>query len=178
MRRLIHPGIYKKPETKQISWADTFNILRDVVSGCRRYMSSDERDIAMFVFERTCMFGKERESIPLRHFTDGIMSSDGDPLSAPVAMSRTNLLMALNHLERKGILKITKDATRASIYQIARFDELDLDAIAEYMMQHQPKVFMAINGRLYSRELAVKRVMGVVKKSNARITVRRQAANS
>jgi hypothetical protein len=58
-------------------WGLFVPILREVIFANRIYMTEREQQVLLFIYQRTRMYGKEWESIPLRHFTKGVCSRTG-----------------------------------------------------------------------------------------------------
>lgn len=63
-----------------------------------------EFKVLMFIYDRSLGFRKLIESIPYRHFFDGVISSNGDRITFGVGLGETALKKALRGLERKGVI--------------------------------------------------------------------------
>lgn len=114
----------------------------------RQYMDLYERETMSFIFGRTCMYGKEWENIPIRHFMHGVFDGEGCVVIGPVAVSKTNLLRSLKLLQTKGLIEVRKSLTGATNYRIKKAAEIDHDHVIAVMRREQPRVFTAIQNRL------------------------------
>lgn len=78
--------------------------------------------VFQFINMRTYKYGKIAESIPVRHFVDGVYTRNGDLLHAGLGMSRSTVKSALHDLEDMGLVKVTSahndDGQLANIYEI------------------------------------------------------------
>lgn len=119
----------------------------------RLYLDLYERETLAFIFGRTSLFFKEWETIPLRHFMEGVRSADGATVMSPIAMSETKLLESLKHLEHKGIIEVRRHPVNASQYRIRAFSEIDQTSLLTYMQRHQPKQYQSIIGRHFRQEM-------------------------
>lgn len=122
-------------------WGDYFDILRDVVWGKTQFLDLYEQTTLFFILRRTWYWGKEWEFIPLRHFTNGIWTKDGDDcVTPPIRISETKLIQAIKSLEGKCIIEIDRKVARTSRYRIRRWAEIDDHKIFEYIVLYQPKM--------------------------------------
>lgn len=129
-------------------WSRVFDTVRDVMFEFYRFCDIYERDVLNFIYARTQLFAKHWESIPLRHFMEGIVSHEGVVVQPPVCMSETNLLRSIKYLTEKGILEVRKETGAASQYRIRMFEEVSMEHISSYMFRHQPKIAQSIWGRI------------------------------
>lgn len=112
-----------------------------------------ERDVLQFIYNRTCMWNKEWEIIPLRHFMEGVREKSGVIVAAPVAMGEPKLLESLRSLEGKGFIKVKRTPRQPSLYKITDSEEIDLDHALDYMRMFQTKDFMSNFGKLGKRQI-------------------------
>lgn len=75
-------------------------------------LSPTELRVLLIVNERTLRYNKEEEIIPIRHFTEGVYSRDGDLITNPIPANRSTIVRAYQALVDKQILIVTKHATR------------------------------------------------------------------
>src|SRR4051794_15840925 len=80
-------------------WNRFYDTARDVLFGCRIYLSDAEEKVASFIFQRTRMYGKDWETIPLRHFTDGVWSQKGGMSCSRLPMKAATVIQAIRHLK-------------------------------------------------------------------------------
>lgn len=125
-------------------WDQLFDVIRDVLFGCRIYLSDAEEKIVLFVLQRTRMYGKEWEKIPLRHFTEGVWSQRGGAICSRLVLKTSTVMEAIRHLKAKGIIQVREHPTRAFAYRLAAPNELNHHAILVYIREKQPTQFAAL----------------------------------
>lgn len=119
-------------------WNELTTIYLDTIKKVRPYITPDEHLVLMFIFERTYGYKKDRETIPLRHFMQGVRTAGGEIVTTRVGLSKTNLLRAIRHLENKCI--IFSDYMRrggATYYGINQSHEIDYRMIQRYISSEQ-----------------------------------------
>jgi len=125
-------------------WGQLFDVIRDVLFGCRIYLSDAEEKVVLFVLQRTRMYGKEWEKIPLRHFTEGVWSQRGGAICSRLVLKTSTVMEAIRHLKAKGIVQVREHPTRAFAYRLANPNEINHHAILVYIREKQPTQFAAL----------------------------------
>jgi len=138
--------------TSRAKWGQLYDIIRDVLFGCRIYLSDAEEKVALFVFQRTRMYGKEWEKIPLRHFTEGVWSQRGGAICSRLVLKTSTVMEAIRHLKGKGLIQVREHPTRAFSYRVAAPNELNHHAILVYIREKQPAQFSALLHQLRRNE--------------------------
>jgi hypothetical protein len=114
-----------------------FDILRDVVFGKAQYMDLYEQTTLIYIFRRTRIYGKDWESIPLRHFMSGVWSRKNGCIAPRIRISETKLLEALASLESKTIIEIERRTARISRYRIREDREIEIEKVVQHVGLHQ-----------------------------------------
>lgn len=78
-----------------------------------KHLSGCEAACVLFIFDRTIQWGKMHERIPIRHFTDGIVSRDLKVHSEGVNYSRRQVSSALAALEEGGLIEVSVSSPTA-----------------------------------------------------------------
>lgn len=73
-------------------------------------LKGSEFKVLTFIVERTLPFGKRSEVIPLRHFTDGVWTRDGNVVTSGTGLGRRTVILAISTLVRSGLV-IRRDRT-------------------------------------------------------------------
>lgn len=75
-----------------------------------------ERSVLFFVLERTLRFNKVSETIPYRHFIDGIYDrSKGEVIVTGVGLSRKTVVEAVKALKKRGIIGVSVGKNNANV---------------------------------------------------------------
>lgn len=74
--------------------------------------------LLLFICSRTLRFGKDKERIPLKHFTDGIKDSTGKWVQKPVGVAKNAISDGLIALEDAGLINVTKAHANVRVIQI------------------------------------------------------------
>jgi hypothetical protein len=133
-------------------WGTAFDILRDVLYGESAYLDLYERATLSFIFQRTRMYAKQWEYIPLRHFRNGVWSLEYGRIRSPIRISEKKLIESLKHLEEKTFIEVRRAVVRANCYRIREIKEIEYTTAVVYIVQHQPKL-----GRAIIREMEANR---------------------
>lgn len=134
----------KATSSKNGRWTHLIDILRDVIFANRPYLSDHEEQVLLFIFQRTRMFGKEWDKIPLRHFTGGVWSRENGAISSRLTLKANSVIQALKHLQSKGLIEIQPHATKAYKYRIVTPAEIAHHDIVSYLQTHQEKQLQAL----------------------------------
>ena len=78
-----------------------------------KHLTGCEAACVLFIFDRTIQWGKMHERIPIRHFTDGIVSRDLKVHSEGVNYSRRQVMNALAALEAGGLIEVSSTSATA-----------------------------------------------------------------
>jgi hypothetical protein len=94
---------------KSYQYIEVFNLLAS------KWMRLTGNQIAVLVFinARTRKYGKESERIPVKHFTGGVMSCEGEVITPGLSMGTRTLYRAIQELEELGILKVDRGMHRS-----------------------------------------------------------------
>lgn len=77
-------------------------------------LGAAELKVLLYIVRRTLGFGKQADAISLGQFMHGIVTRDGHRLDHGCGItSRPNVVKALASLEEKGLIRATKERTRA-----------------------------------------------------------------
>jgi hypothetical protein len=133
-------------------WGTAFDILRDVLYGESGYLDLYEQATLSFIFQRTRMYAKQWEYIPLRHFRNGVWSLEYGRICSPIRISEKKLIESLKHLEEKTFIEVRRAVARANCYRIRETKEIEHSTAGVYIVQHQPKL-----GRAIVREMEANR---------------------
>jgi hypothetical protein len=79
---------------------------RHLIRHWLKHLSGCEAACVLFIFDRTIQWGKLHERIPLRHFTDGIVSRDLKVYSEGVNFSRRQVSDSLKRLEAGKLIEV------------------------------------------------------------------------
>lgn len=137
----IRPGVRPRPyqahvPTTKLHWLNsaTETIINDYLCRNLQELTPNEYRLFQFIQARTLRYGKEAERIPLRHFTEGVVTRDGRRIISGVGLSICTVRKALSSLIEKGFIRRAErqydhGGTDAPEYSIAieRFTE-DEDA--------------------------------------------------
>lgn len=74
--------------------------------------------LLVFICSRTLRFGKDKERIPLKHFTDGIKDNTGKWVQKPVGVAKNAISDGLIALEDAGLINVTKAHANVRVIQI------------------------------------------------------------
>jgi hypothetical protein len=90
-------------------------------------LSSAEYHLMLFINERTLRYGKTEESIPVRHFLEGVFNASGERIVAGVGHTKAAIIRAYQSLQEKGLIEITKgqrfNSTNIFVMQVGRILE-------------------------------------------------------
>lgn len=125
-------------------WGAAFDVLRYSIFSNSLYLSAHEQTLLLFIFSRTRMYGKEWETIPLRHFTEGVWSRNAGVVCSRLAMKVNTVIEARNHLSGKGIIEVREHSVQAYRYRVCEPDEIVPHDIITYLVRHQPKQLAAL----------------------------------
>jgi len=78
-----------------------------------KHLNGCEAACVLFIFDRTIQWGKLHERIPLRHFTDGIVSRDLKVHSEGVNYSKRQIMTALKKLEDGNLIEVLSTSPTA-----------------------------------------------------------------
>src|SRR4051794_8093547 len=104
-----------KDEAKP-DWKALVPILRKVIFENRIFLTEHEQQVLEFIFQRTRMYLKSWEEIPLRHFTDGVWSQHSGRVCSRLRMKSNSVIAALKGLQGKGIIEVRDHPTKAYRY--------------------------------------------------------------
>jgi hypothetical protein len=133
-----------KKNTAKKKWNTILDVLRDTIFANSLYLSDPERDVLLFIFRRTRMYGKEWEKIPLRHFTEGVWSRKNGDVCSRLVMKANTVIEARDHLRAKGIIQVREHSVRAYEYRVCEPGEVAQHDIVTYLIGHQPKQLAAL----------------------------------
>ena len=131
-------------EQTKPDWKALLPILRETILENRLFMTDDEQQVALFIFQRTRMYGKAWERIPLRHFTGGVWSQGGGNSCSRLRMKRNTVIAALKSLHGKGFVERRDHATKAHEYRLCEPAEIIDHDVLSYIRTKQPKLMDAI----------------------------------
>jgi hypothetical protein len=142
------------------SWADTWAILRDVMTPYGLYLDTYERDVLNFIFLRTRLYRKEWESIPIKHFKNGVFSADGNLVAPPVDVSEPKIWECLKHLKGKGIVEVRSypGTSNPNMYRIRGDAEIDREHVVAYTRRYQ----RSLNERMQAKVLQAPAVQALL----------------
>ena len=83
-------------------------VLRAVTSVWRGFLSPKEFNTLCFIVDRTLRFNKCSESIPLRHFHEGVFDRTGRMVAAPVGKNYVSLRTAVEKLEERKLISVDR----------------------------------------------------------------------
>lgn len=86
--------------------------------------------VLSFIIERTLRWGKVKESIPYRHFIEGVYSKDGAVVQPRARIARRNLSKAVAILEGLGFIKVVRATTTQRGFESNLF-EIDFNLIIQ-----------------------------------------------
>lgn len=122
--------------------------------GMLQFMDLYEQATLAFIFGRTCLFKKEWEFIPLRHFMKGVWGRDGMCVAPRIRISEASLLKAIASLEAKKIIEVDR-SFRKNRYRIRTIVEIENDKdyanIWQYIILNQPALLAMMAAELESR---------------------------
>lgn len=83
-------------------------------------LSPVEYQTLLFIIERTLRFNKEWESIPIRHFDEGVYSFSDVRIIAGVKARRTSIVDAYRALAEKGLIMVkrTRNGTGKNVFKV------------------------------------------------------------
>ena len=93
-------------------------LLRHIHANWIGVLSPAEYRLLMFIFDRTIMFGKLREAIPIRHFIQGITAADGTVIVDGLQENERTVYRLLAHLQSIAIIHVYRNAGHVSEYEI------------------------------------------------------------
>ncbi|KJC43320.1 hypothetical protein [Bradyrhizobium sp. LTSP857] len=125
-------------------WKPLVPILRQVIFANRIYLTEHEQQVLTFIFQRTRMFGKAWEAIPLRHFIGGIWSRDAGNTCSRLRMKANNVIAAYKGLQAKDLIEIRDHPTEASQYRTVEPSEVARHDIIGFINRNQPKLMASI----------------------------------
>lgn len=132
-----------KDEAKP-DWKALVPILRNVIFENRIFLTEHEQQVLEFIFQRTRMYLKAWEEIPLRHFTDGVWSQGSGRVCSRLRMKSNSVIAALKGLQGKGIIEVRDHPREAHAYRIVEPSEVVRHDVIAYIRQKQPKLMAAI----------------------------------
>lgn len=81
-------------------------------------LSPSEYRVLMFIFDRTYVYNKHAECIPLRHFLDGVKKKGGEVVTPGVGLSRRMVLYHLQSLAKQQIITVAVNYRDGNTYAI------------------------------------------------------------
>lgn len=71
-------------------------------------LTESDRAVLNFIVSRTWVWGKSSETIPLRHFTDGVYGPDGKEATPPCGVSRRSVIASIGNLSDCGLIDVSR----------------------------------------------------------------------
>ena len=108
-------------------------------------LKGSEFKVLNFVLDRTLPFGKSREIIPIRHFTDGVWTRAGDLVTVGTGLSRRSVITATHTLADMGLVKRVPSGIANGQVHDSYWFELDFKMLWRTDMLRTPKRLRAKN---------------------------------
>jgi transcription initiation factor IIE alpha subunit len=128
-------------------WSPFYQQFRDTTMQYGLWMDKHEREVALFIFQRTRVYGEDMKHIPLRQFLQGVWNSKDGCICPKLRMNKQALLAALKHLENKRIIEIERDH-HTNHYALRPYERANEPEILTYIAEHQPSLLRVIRTEL------------------------------
>jgi hypothetical protein len=92
--------------------------LRHVVREWSGTLSSSQFKVALMVFDRTIMWGKEEEAIRMAHFTGGVWNKSGACYHSGTGLTENTVRCAVKELEQMGLIIVTRMDCVTTYYKV------------------------------------------------------------
>jgi hypothetical protein len=129
--------------TRHHQWSPFYKQFRDTTMQYGLWMDKHEREVALFIFQRTRVYGENMKHIPLRQFIQGVWNAKDGCVCPRLRMNKEALLAALKHLEMKQIIEVDR-CHHTNHYALLPYDRAKEADMLTYIAEYQPTLLRAI----------------------------------
>ena len=104
-------------------------VRRNLDSLVGKRLTNNEFRVLCFILNRTLRFHKEEERIPYRHFLKGVISRDGECITAAIPGDKRTIKRSLDSLKEKGLIDVRIGGDWAG----SNFIRVDIPNLCEFI---------------------------------------------